>query len=87
MRVAKRALAVGTNAFPLYARRYSPKLYTQPQLIACLVLKTFFKIDYRGIAEQLHDLSDLRRTLRLERVPHFTTLQKTAQRQLWQPHA
>jgi len=87
VRVAKQALAVGANAFPLYAHRYSPKLYTQPQLFACLVLKTFFKTDYRGIAEQLHDLSDLRRTLGLERVPHFTTLQKAAQRLLRQPRA
>jgi hypothetical protein len=52
-----------------------------------LVLKTFFKTDYRGIAEQLHDLSELRHTLGLERVPHFTTLQKAAQRLLRQPHA
>ena len=87
LRVAEQALAVGTNAFPLYAHRYSPKLYTQPQLFACLVLKTFFKTDYRGIAQQLRDLSDLRRTLHLQRVPHFTTLQKAAQRLLGQPYA
>ena len=87
MRVAKQALAVGSNAFPRYAHRYSPKLYTQPQLFACLVLKTFFKSDYRGIAEQLRDLSDLRRTLGLERVPHFTTLHKAAQRLLRQARA
>ncbi len=87
VRVAEQALAVGTNAFPLYAHRYSPKLYTQPQLFACLVLKTFFKTDYRGMAQQLRDLSDLRRTLGLERVPHFTTLQKAAHRLLRQPHA
>jgi hypothetical protein len=61
VRVAQQALAVGTNAFSLYAHRYSPKLYSQPQLFACLVLKTFFKTDYRGIAQQLRDLSDLRR--------------------------
>jgi len=87
VRVAKQALAVGSNAFPRYAHRYSPKLYTQPQLFACLVLKTFFKSDYRGIAEQLRDLSDLRRTLGLERVPHFTTLHKAAQRLLRQARA
>ena len=53
VRVAEQALAVGTNAFPLYAHRYSPKLYTQPQLFACLVLKTFFKTDHRGVTHIL----------------------------------
>jgi hypothetical protein len=85
--VARQALAVGTNSLPLYAHRYSPKLYTQPQLFACLVLKTFCKTDYRGIAQQLRDFSDLRRVLGLERVPHFTTLQKASRRLLRQPHA
>jgi Transposase DDE domain len=87
LNVAEQALAVGTNAFPLYAHRYSPKLYTQPQLFACLVLKTFCKTDYRGIAQLLRDFSDLRRVLGLERVPHFTTLQKASGRLLCQPHA
>lgn len=85
--VARQALAVGTNAFPLYAHKYSPKKFTQPQLFACLVLKTFFKTDYRGVAAQLEELSDLPRTLELPTVPHFTTLQKAAVRLLRQPHA
>jgi hypothetical protein len=56
-------------------------------LLACLVLKTFCKTDYRGIAQQLRDFSDLRRVLGLERVPDFTTLQKASRRLLRQPHA
>jgi hypothetical protein len=87
LNVARQALAVGTSALPLYAHRYSPKLYTQPQLFACLVLKTFCKTDYRGIAQQLREWSDLRQAVGLERVPHFTTLQKAAQRLLGQPYA
>ena len=87
VRVAQRALAVGTDALPRYAHRFSPKVYTQPQLFACLVLKTFFKTDYRGIAQNLADLADLRRALGLLRVPHFTTLQKAAARLLLQPRA
>jgi hypothetical protein len=47
---ARAALAVATAALPAYAHRTSPKKFTQPQLFACLVLKTFFKTDYRGIA-------------------------------------
>ncbi len=87
LRVARQALAVGTEALPLYAHKYSPKKYTQPQLFACLVLKTFFKTDYRGLTAHLTDLSDLPRVLGLRHVPHFTTLQKAATRLLRQPRA
>jgi hypothetical protein len=87
LRVAQQALAVGTNALRLYAHRCSPQLYTQPQLFACLALKTFFKTDYRGIVAKLRDLSDLPRALGLQRVPHYTTLQKAAVRLLRQPRA
>ena len=87
LRVARQALAVGTDALRCYAHRHSPKVYTQPQLFACLVLKTFFKTDYRGMAQKLHDLSDLPRALGLRRIPHFTTLQKASARLLRRPRA
>jgi hypothetical protein len=85
--VAARALRAGRKALRAYAHKFSPKVYTQPQLFACLVLKVFFRTDYRGIAALLADLSDLRRALALERVPHFTTLQKAARRLLTLPRA
>jgi hypothetical protein len=66
----------------LYAHKFSPKRYTQPQLFACLVLKTFFRTDYRGISAYLRDLADLRAVLGLHWVPHFTTLQKASVRLL-----
>jgi hypothetical protein len=87
LRVARQALATGTQALPLYAHRYSPKKFTQPQLFACLVLKTFFKTDYRGLQEHLQDHSDLRAALTLDTVPHFTTLQKASRRLLRFPKA
>ena len=87
LRVARRALAAGHMALSVYAHRFSPKTYTQPQLFACLVLKTFLKVDYRGVAAHLADHSDLRATLGLARVPHFTTLQKAARRLLRAPAA
>src|SRR5262249_25652192 len=61
--------------------------YTQPQLFAGLVLKTFFKTDYRGLAGHRADHSDLRATLGLQAVPHFTTLQKASRRLLRRPVA
>lgn len=80
--VAREALTIGTKALRPYAHRCSPKRYTQPQLFTCLVLKTFFKLDYRGVSIWLHDLADLRQVIGLRRVPHFTTLQKASVRLL-----
>src|SRR5260370_17784824 len=87
LRVVRNALAVGRDVFRPYAHRRCPKLYTQPQLFACLALKAFFKTDYRGIAQYLRDLPDLARPLGLTRVPHFTTLHKPAGRLLRRPRA
>jgi hypothetical protein len=80
--VASRALGAARYALRPYAHRFSPKVYTQPQLFACLVLKVFFKSDYRGVTALLCDLADLRAALGLVRVPHFTTLQKAGRRLL-----
>src|SRR5437868_6527804 len=82
LKVARQALAVGVQALRLYSHKDSPKKFTQPQLFSCLVLKTFFKADYRGVEQLLADLPELTGALRLGQVPHFTTLQKAAGRLL-----
>ena len=87
MQVARAALAVATKVLRPYAHKFSPKLYTQPQLFACLVLKTFFKTDYRGLTTLLQEWRDLRQTVGLRGVPHFTTLQKASRRLLRVPRA
>ena len=51
-------------------------------MFACLVLKNFLKTDYRGIVGHLKDSVSLRDTLKLNQVPHYTTLQKAARRLL-----
>jgi len=74
------ALAVARRSLPPYAHKYSPKTYTQHQLFACLVLKNFWRTDYRGAVAMLADCPELVATLGLPRVPHFTTLQKVCRR-------
>ncbi len=86
-RVARMALTTGNRVLAPYAHRFSPQKYTQPQLFACLVLKTFFKTDYRGLTVLLQDHSDLRTLLGLGGVPHFTTLHKASRRLLRTPQA
>jgi hypothetical protein len=87
MDVARNALALAKKHLPLYANRYSPKTYTQPQLFVCLVLKTFFRKDYRGLSILLEDFEPLKLYLGLKRVPHFTTLHKASRRLLRAPRA
>jgi hypothetical protein len=85
-KVALVALAVGKDALPPYSHLCSPKKFTQAQLFACLVLKAFFKTDYRGIAAILADSTDLRQVIGLQTVPHYTTIQKAAPRLLRNQH-
>ncbi len=76
------AYLVAAQALPKYSHRYSPKKFTQHQLFACLVLKDFYGLSFRAVAALLEDCSDLREVIELEVVPHFTALQKAAQRLL-----
>jgi Transposase DDE domain len=81
-RVAQVAYAAACQALPAHRHRFSPKKFTQPQLLACLVLKEFLRLDYRGLTEHLADHEELTRSLALKAIPHYTTLQKAAARLL-----
>ena len=81
-KVAAAAYRIAKSSLPEYAHRYSPKKFTQPQLFVCLVLKTFFKTDYRSIAAILNDCRDLCKAFGLATAPHFTPLQKASKRML-----
>ena len=76
------AYATAKRSIPTYSHRYSPKKFTQHQLFACLVLKTFLRTDYRGIVAILQDCPELCSTINLSHTPHFTTLQKAANKLL-----
>ena len=80
--VAREALRLAQEALPAYSCRTSRKDFTQHQLFALLALKTFFKTDYRGVVALLDDFPELRGDLRLDKVPHYSTLCKAAQRLL-----
>jgi hypothetical protein len=81
-RVLQVAYEAACQAVPAHRHRCSPKKFTQPQLLACLVLKEFSRLDYRGLAAHLADHPDLGAVIGLKAVPHFTTFQKAAQRLL-----
>jgi Transposase DDE domain len=87
MKLARHAHWLALVHLPLYAHPCSPKKYTQHQLFVCLVLKVFFKADYRKLTAIVQDFDALRAYLGLTCVPHFTTLQKASQRLLRAPYA
>ena len=62
------------EVLPSYSGKHSPRRFTQQQLFAILALRQFFRTDFRGIVALLTDHSDLRQTLGLVRLPHFSTL-------------
>ncbi len=81
-RVLQVSLALAQRALPAHAHRYSPKKFTRHQLFACLALEEFLKLDYRGVMQRLIDSPDLCAVIELPEVPHWTTLQKAADRLL-----
>ena len=85
--LAWEALRVAQKALPGYSHRFSPKTFTQAQLFAILVLRQFFKTDYRGVVQLLQDFADLRQVLGLKKVPHYSTLcyaeQRLGKKGLW----
>ena len=80
--LAREALGVAQAALEPYSNKYSPRRYTQAQLFTILILRQFFKTDYRGIEQILYDFRDLRQVLQLKKVPDHSTLQKAEMRLL-----
>lgn len=72
--VAQEALRVAQESLPPYSSVRSRKDFTQHQLFAILSLKTFLKVDYRGVVAVLKDFAELRDDLALNKVPHYSTL-------------
>ena len=80
--LARTALAIGKEALTPYSNVFSRQDFEQAQHFAMLALRQFFKADYRKTTEMISEWSDLRAVLELEKVPHYTTLQKAHQRLL-----
>lgn len=64
---------------PKYFRYVQKKTFNNYQHIYILIVKEQTKQDYRGFIESLYD-SKIPQYIGLKKIPHFTTLQKFAQR-------
>ncbi len=63
-RVLQVAYEAACRALSAYRYRFGLQKYAQPQLLACLVLKEFLRLDYRGLADD----SDRTRQIALENI-------------------
>ena len=72
--LVQEALKVAQAGIAPYSSPFSRRDFTQAQLFSILALRQFFKTDYRGVIQLLHDFSDLRDALALKKVPHYSTL-------------
>ena len=79
-KVLQTALKIGEKSFAKYSHEYSPRTYTQPQIFACLVLKSYLNLDYRRLHGLLEDCPSLIEAIGMSKVPHFTTFQKATRR-------
>ncbi len=81
VKLAKTMLNVLMRArVPLYMHRKSNHIYTVWQHLILLALRQYEGKSYRRFVEWLHEAYYLRMFLQLDRVPHYTTLQKFAER-------
>ena len=80
--VAREALLIGKRSLPTYASKFSRKDYTQPQLFALLVLRKFFRTDYRGVVTIVEEWSELQAILGLTKIPDHSTLWHVEQKLL-----
>jgi len=74
VKVARMAFFSANQALSAYSSKFSRRDFTQAQLFSILVLKAFFKTDYRGVIEMLSDFKELQHLLKLKKIPHYSTL-------------
>jgi len=69
LQFAQLAFQVASWRLPPYGSKFSPKKFTQPSLLACLLVKEYLRLDYRGLEALLASASELRAALGLQAVP------------------
>ncbi len=74
------SMRVGRRCMRAYSHVKSPKVFTQPQLLACLILKAYTKTTYRGVIELLALMPAVYEAIGLRQLPDHSTLCKFAER-------
>jgi hypothetical protein len=76
IQIVRLSMRAARRCVTSYSSLRSRHDFTQPQLLTCLVLRAVTKNDYRGVCELLTLAPALREAIGLEKIPHWTTLQK-----------
>jgi len=69
-----------TNKLPKYNSKFSNRIYSNHQLMMINLFRVKLKLTYRGVCELLGASRDLCRLMGINKIPHWTTLQKFMQR-------
>jgi len=80
LRLVKDLRGVLEGVVPLYGSRFSRRDYTLHQHVVMLVLRSRERKPYRDFVEWLEISDSVKEALDLKRIPHYTTLQKAADR-------
>lgn len=82
----KIAYAVSKKSLPNYFHKFSPQKFTRPQVMACLLLREYFKLDLRRLEELVNSNPEFLKILKLKHSPDYTTfyrqLSKTSDQEL-----
>ena len=74
VRFAQVAIEVASACLPAYSSRFSKRTFTQPQLLAVLLLMRYEDWTFREAEVRLGEHSELRKALGLELTPDHSTL-------------
>jgi hypothetical protein len=80
LKVAKLSMIVCRRHLAAYSCAKSKHDFTQPQLMTCVVLKTYLKQTFRGVCDILAASDALREAMGLEKIPHYSSLKKFGDR-------
>jgi hypothetical protein len=80
VRVARFAYELTQQGLPLFSHPKSPHRFTQPQLVACVLMTFYLNLSYRDMEEWLLASPPVCETLGLRSIPDHSTLHRTFKR-------
>lgn len=64
------------KALPAYSNKFSKKKFSQPQVMACLLLREYLKLDLRALEELVASNPVFLKILQLTEVPNYSTFSR-----------
>ncbi|NJO83286.1 MAG: transposase [Blastochloris sp.] len=80
VKAARLAYGLARESVPRYAHPKSPHRFTQPQLVACVLLMFYLDLSYRDMEDWLLASDQVCAALELKQIPDHSTLARTFRR-------